>query len=80
MPELYVEVDNNRNFTRLYTEFTIDGLDADITLDLNFSYPESVNVSEPTEYENFSDFMQKLSTAFSGSGENQLESNVIIGD
>ena len=80
MPELYVEVDNNRNFTRLYTEFTIDDLSADITLDLNFSYPESVNVSEPTEYENFSEFMQKLSTAFSGASEAQLESNTVIGD
>jgi hypothetical protein len=74
LPAIYVEVDGKHNFTRLYTVIVIDDLDATVTVDLNFSYPETVNVSEPAEYENFSEFMQNLSGAFSGASEAALES------
>ncbi len=60
LPEIYVEVDKDYNFTRLY--FTSEPEDADMTLttDLGFSYPENINIAEPTEYKDFSSVVQEI--------------------
>lgn len=78
LPEIYVEIDDNYNFTRLYLATEIWGeedccpdgaeclracdeeLKEAVTVDLNFTYPSSVDVSEPTEYRDLSDVMQGL--------------------
>ncbi len=60
LPELYVEIDNNYNFTRFYTE-TSDG-NTDVKVDLKFSYPGNVNISEPVEYKDFSTILEEAMT------------------
>ena len=61
LPEIYVEVDGDNNFTRLYTNLKIDS--GKLTIDLNFSYPTNINVTEPLEYQNFSEVIQDVSTS-----------------
>ena len=60
MPKVYAEVNNDNNFTRLYLESDINDGVATATIDLGFSYPSNVNVSEPVEYQDFSEFIQTL--------------------
>ena len=60
LPEVYVEVDGDDNFTRLYFVTDANEGDATITTDLIFSYPTNVNVSEPTEYTDLSEILQRL--------------------
>ena len=60
MPEVYVEIDNNDNFTRLYFVTDANEGDTTVTTDLNFSYPTNVNVAEPTEYTDLSEILQGL--------------------
>lgn len=58
LPELYVEIDNNYNFTRFYTETGDDS--ASVKVDLRFNYPNNVNISEPTEYKDFSTILEEV--------------------
>ena len=60
LPALYVEVDNNDYFTRLYFTTTTEDDTATITADFDFTYPENINVSEPVEYQNLFDALQKM--------------------
>lgn len=86
MPEIYVEVNGDNVFTRLYlsyeienpllvtdcsstllgeddcveTETTSTPENTTVTIDLTFDYPASVNISEPAEYQNFSDLIQEI--------------------
>ena len=59
MPKVYTEINNENNFTRLYLESDLNG-EATATIDLGFSYPTNVNVSEPVEYTDFKDFIQTI--------------------
>ena len=72
MPNIYAEVDSDNNFTRLYLESDINNGVATATIDLGFSYPTNVNVSEPVEYTNYEDLIQSL---FSGIYDNVQPSN-----
>lgn len=60
MPKIYAEVNENYDFTRLYMESDINDGAATATIDLGFSYPNNVNVSEPVEYKDFSEYIQTL--------------------
>lgn len=93
-PNIFVEVDKNDNFTRLYIQAEVlegddsqlNSLDSSttetecddckhkvlITADFNFSYPDSINVVEPTEY---SDFFEVIDEVFSGASATDTESN-----
>ena len=62
LPKVYTEIDNDNNFARIFTTSEI-GEEASVIIDLSFDYPTNVNVSEPTEYRNFSDVIQEI---FSG--------------
>lgn len=63
LPNLFVEVDNDFNFSRLYTHIAPADSVVVYTMDLDFSYPENVNVSGPEEYKDFTsilkDYMKK---------------------
>ena len=50
--DLYVEIDENYNFTRVYLDTTMDAADSTSTTkaDLNLVYPAELKVTEPTEY------------------------------
>ena len=60
MPKVYAEINADNNFTRLYFESDISDGAATATVDLGFSYPTNVNVSEPVEYTDFSEFLQTI--------------------
>ncbi len=57
-PEFYVEIDKDYNFTRFYTETTAD--DTNVRVDIRFSYPDNVNISEPGEYKDFSTLWSEI--------------------
>ena len=59
IPKIYTEVDGDYNFTRLYVESDANNM-ASIKVDLGFSYPSSITVSEPAEYTNFEDLVEKI--------------------
>ena len=51
LPTLYVEIDNDNNFTRAYTKILGSDDGVSVTVDLSFSYPTtSVEIEEPTDY------------------------------
>ena len=60
IPDLYVEVDGDSNFTRVYFVTEVNNGEIKITTDLSFSYPTNVNVPEPLEYKNFSEVITEL--------------------
>ena len=60
MPTIYTEVDNDNNFSRLYLVSDLNDGEGTMTIDLGFSYPENVNVSEPVEYKDFSEVLQEV--------------------
>ena len=60
MPAIYAEVDGNDNFTRLSLASDLGDGEATVSIDLSFSYPSSINVTEPDEYQNFSDVIQEI--------------------
>lgn len=59
-PAIYVEVDKDDNFSRLYMVTQAEDATGTITIDLSFSYPTKINVSEPVEYMTFEDVVQKV--------------------
>ncbi|MBQ3352968.1 hypothetical protein IJG89_01280 [Candidatus Saccharibacteria bacterium] len=62
LPDLYVEIDGNYNFTRLYFVLAPEDSEYAITTDLDFSYPENVIVSEPEDYQDLMTYIQNLMT------------------
>lgn len=62
LPTLYVEVDKDNNFSRLYFTGSADEADASMTVDLGFTYPATINVAEPTESEPLTTVIQKVMT------------------
>lgn len=60
MPAIYAEVNENNEFTRLYLETDINDGAATATIDLGFSYPNNINVSEPVEYKDFAEHIQTI--------------------
>ena len=71
LPKIYAEVNSANNFTRLYTTSDINNGMATVTVDFGFSYPSSVNVSEPSEYKNLIDFIQDLANSTSSSSSSK---------
>ena len=61
-PELYVEIDDDYNFTRIYLES--DGEDGTITVDFSFDYPTSITVNEPEEYTDVNDVLTEVMKLF----------------
>ena len=58
LPTIYVEVNDAKQFTRLYTTFSNDNVA--VEADLSFGYPTNINVSEPDEYKEFEDVVKEL--------------------
>ena len=57
LPAIYVELDGNHNFTRFYTNFTTDD-GAALEVDLDLSYPSTIDVAEPIEYTDLESIIQ----------------------
>ena len=56
LPDLYAEVNGDADFTRLYFDATTNV--GKIKADIRFSYPNNVNVPEPVEYKDISEFIK----------------------
>lgn len=59
-PEFYVEIDDNYDITRVYADLSNDEIKA--TIDFDISYPDVVNIVEPTEYKDFGGIFEKFMT------------------
>ena len=77
--DIYVEVDNDSNFTRFYTSKSVtedccpDGAECfracatmTATVDFNFSYPSSITIEEPSGAQDLMTLLQKLLGGYSG--------------
>jgi hypothetical protein len=85
LPNLYVEIDKDDNFSRLYFETTAKQMASDdcdcpdgavcsacetteqvekdianVKVDLGFTYPSTINVAEPTDYQDIMTLLQQL--------------------
>lgn len=56
MPALYVEMDNGNNLTRLY--FAVANARATMNVNLDFSYPNTINVQRPQVYQTMDQIRQ----------------------
>ncbi|MBR3180390.1 hypothetical protein IKF57_02585 [Candidatus Saccharibacteria bacterium] len=79
LPQIYVEVNDDYDFTRLYLESTSDD-DTKLTADIDFTYPTNINISEPTEYQSVTDIMQNLFFSAPVDDVPVIEESVIIDD
>ncbi len=60
-PAIYSEIDGDNNLSRIYFIGNIgeeDNLDGQVTADFTITYPDNVNVSEPTDYTDSSEVLQ----------------------
>ena len=63
LPTIYVEIDNNDNFTRVYFNLSSEG--AEITADFSLSYPSSIEITEPSEYVDLNNLLSELIPGYS---------------
>ena len=61
LPTFFVEVDNDKNFSRIY--FNSSEEDMNTTVDLNLTYPANINVAAPTDYKDLSSVMDEVFTS-----------------
>ena len=81
LPDIYVELDKDNNFTRVFTEKTVtndccpddaecytDCSDSTskVTVDFGLSYPSSLSVEEPTDSEDLMTVITKIYSSLSG--------------
>lgn len=59
-PTMYAEIDDNNNFTRVY--FETDANSQSITADLDISYPNKLDVTEPDSYIEMSTLLNNVTT------------------
>lgn len=55
---IFVEIGDNR-LSRFYIEIELDD-ELNLTIDLSFAYPDTINSSKPKSYENFSDLFNNV--------------------
>lgn len=79
LPMIYVEVNDDYDFTRLYFKSTNDD-DTKLTADIDFTYPANINISEPTEYQDVYTILQNLFFDSSTDDVPVIEESVIIDD
>lgn len=60
LPDIYVEIDDDDNFSRFYTSAKVEGSPAEIVVDLSFAYPTAINVTEPDKYTDVMTLLQQL--------------------
>lgn len=68
LPPIYVEVDDEFRFTRLYIYQEIDA--ATIEADFSISYPDNLNITEPSDYIEYDTYLELLSKNNQSTSEN----------
>ncbi len=72
-PDLYVEIDNDDNFTRVYFAISVEDNAATVTIDLSLAYPTQITINEPTEYIEVNEAIKKIMSGLGGNvGENAI--------
>ncbi len=73
LPTVYVEIDDNNNFTRVYFKTTTTNGDdsTSIDADLSLTYPTELKITDPENYIPMSEIVQKLSVQTMTSDEEQ---------
>lgn len=66
LPEIYVEIDNDNNFTRVYLALTSEDGQTSVTADLSLSYPANITIQEPEVYIEMNEVLSRLFTMFYG--------------
>ena len=67
LPEIYVEIDDDNNFSRVYLSGETNGTAT--TADLNFSYPSEITITEPDDYVDISTFFVLSDQSILNQGE-----------
>lgn len=77
LPTIYVEIDDNNNFTRVYfkTTTTNENDSTSIDADLSITYPTELKITDPENYIPMSEIVQKLSVQTMTSDEEQKGTN-----
>ena len=58
LPDVYLEIDENYDITRLYFEASPDFAEIEAKADFDFTSPAEINIAEPTEYKEFMEIQQ----------------------
>ena len=66
LPDIYVEIDNDDNFTRVYLTMNNSDGNINVTADLSLSYPTELNISEPEVYIDINEVLSRLLNMFYG--------------
>lgn len=63
-PVMYVEIDNDNNFTRFYFQINVDSGNASsaVVADVSLSYPKDFKISEPADYITMSQLLNDVMT------------------
>lgn len=64
MPETYVEIDGNYNFTRLYINAPYQSYGFNMIIDLALSYPSSITIQEPEDYISLTEAISRITGQF----------------
>ena len=63
LPNVFVEINENNDFSRVYLETEVNE-GVTLTIDLSFSYPNSINVTEPVEYTTLEEITKDIDEFF----------------
>lgn len=66
IPAIYVEIDDDYNFTRVYLELNSEDSSTTVTADLSLAYPTNITVNEPDEYIDINEVLSRILTMFYG--------------
>ena len=74
-PTMYVEVDNNYNFTRVYFDVTTEAgaMSSTTNADINLSYPSELKITEPDDYIDMSTLLSGAMTDVLTNGSTVVE-------
>jgi len=64
LPTIYVEIDDDDNFTRVY--LTVSSDDATATADISLSYPSTITIEEPESYIELNEILTNVLTVLYG--------------
>ena len=62
VPEIYVEINEDNDFTRVYLSADKNG--TNVTMDVSFSYPNSITIEEPKYYIDFNSLLSQVLGSF----------------
>ena len=76
-PDLYVEVDDKGNITRVYFSTKLSGGLSVVKADFSLSYPSELKITEPSEYLDLNNIVMQLMSAFMN-GNNTDNQEIVV--